>query len=186
MAMAPKSTIYKAELDVADLDRNYYAAHSLVLACHPSETVTRMMLGLAAFALNAHERLSFSRGLAETEEPDLWRRDLVGDLEQWIELGHPDERRLAKACGKSREVLVYTYSASPELWWDPAADRLSRFRNLRVFRFDPAEAKALDALVERGMSLSATIQDGELWLRDDRGGEASLRVGLVFDGAGKP
>jgi uncharacterized protein YaeQ len=183
--MAPKSTVYKAELEVADLDRQYYAAHSLVLACHPSETETRMMLGLAAFALNAHERLAFSRGLAETEEPDLWRRDLAGDLELWIELGHPDERRLARACGKSRSVVVYTYSASPELWWEPASERLWRFRNLRVYGFDPEEAKALQGLVRRGMSLSATIQDGELWLRDDEGGEARLALRAIFEGSGR-
>ncbi len=175
-AMAPNSTVYKAVLDVADLDRNYYASHALALACHPSETETRMMLALATFALNAHERLAFSRGLAETEEPDLWQKDLTGDLELWLELGHPDERRLARACGRSRAVRVYTYSASPELWWEPASRSLSRFRNLTVQAFDPAEAKALSGLVQRSMNLSATIQDGELWLRDDRGNEAHLTL----------
>jgi uncharacterized protein YaeQ len=177
--MALKSTIYKAELDVSDMDRNYYATHSLTLACHPSESETRMMIGLAAFALNAHERLAFSRGLGETEEPDLWQRDLTGELELWIELGHPDERRLSKACGRSRRVLVYTYSASPELWWGPIASRLAKFRNLSVLRFDPAETQGLGALVRRSMSLSCAIQDGELWLRDEEGGEAHLSIGIL-------
>lgn len=176
--MAPKSTIYKAELDVVDIDRNYYATHSLSLACHPSETETRMMIGLLAFALNAHERLAFSRGLAETEEPDLWQRDLSGELELWIELGHPDEKRLAKACGRSRSVLVYTYSASPELWWEPIAGRLSRFQNLGIRRLDPAETKSLGAFVQRSMSLSCTIQEGEVWLRDGER-EANLTIGRI-------
>lgn len=174
--MAPNSTVYKAVLDVADLDRNYYASHALALACHPSETETRMMLGLAVFALNAHERLAFSRGLAETEEPDLWQKDLTGDLELWLELGHPDERRLARACGRSKTVRVYTYSATPELWWEPAAKSLSRFRNLTVQAFNPTETQGLPALVQRSMDLSATIQDGELWLRDESGNEAHLTL----------
>jgi uncharacterized protein YaeQ len=174
--MALKSTIYKAELDIADMDRNYYASHSLTLARHPSESEGRMMIGLVAFALNAHERLEFSRGLGETEEPDLWQRDLTGELELWIELGHPDERRLAKACGRSRSVLVYTYSASPGLWWDPISDRLAKFRNLSVRSLDPAEAKALEAFVQRSMGLSATIQDGDFWLRDSEGREARLTI----------
>ncbi len=55
--MALKSTIYKARLDVADIDRNYYATHQLTIARHPSESEERMMIGLVAFALNAHERL---------------------------------------------------------------------------------------------------------------------------------
>jgi uncharacterized protein YaeQ len=177
--MALKSTIYKARLDIADLDRNYYAECQLTLARHPSESETRMMIGLAAFALNAHERLEFSRGLGETEAPDLWQSDMTGDLELWIELGHPDERRVAKACGRCKRVLVYTYSASPELWWDPIADGLAKWRNLSVFRLDPAETDGLSALVKRSMDLSATIQDEELWLRDGEGGEARLGVGII-------
>jgi uncharacterized protein YaeQ len=177
--MALKSTIYKAELDIADIDRGYYAAHSLTLARHPSESELRMMIGLVAFALNAHERLEFSRGLGEIEEPDLWRRDLTGELELWIELGHPDERRIAKACGRSREVLVYAYSGQDGLWWDPIAAKLGKFRNLSVKSLPPAQAKGLEALVERSMDLSATIQDGELWLRDGEGREAQLTIGTI-------
>ncbi|MDP3176764.1 MAG: YaeQ family protein [Spirochaetaceae bacterium] len=177
--MAIKSVVYKAELDVADLDRNYYAAHSFTLACHPSETETRMMIGLVAFALNAHERLAFSRGLAEPDEPDLWQRDLAGELELWIELGHPDERRLAKACGRSRAVIVYTYSASPELWWNPIAGKLSRCRNLAVHSLDPSETRSLSDLVKRSMRLSCTIQDGGVWLRDDDGQDARLGVRTI-------
>lgn len=177
--MALKSTIYKAELNVVDLDRNYYAAHELTLACHPSETEMRMMLGLCAFALNADERLEFSRGLGETEEPDLWQRDLTGELELWIELGHPDEKRLAKACGRCRQVLVYTYSSQPELWWDPIADKLAKWKNLSVRSFDALQAKSLGALARRSMDITATIQDGELWLRDEEGSEAKLGVGLL-------
>jgi uncharacterized protein YaeQ len=177
--MALKSTIFKARLDIADLDRNYYAEHQLTLARHPSESETRMMIGLVAFALNAHERLEFSRGLGETEEPDLWQRDLTGDLELWIELGHPEERRVAKACGRSKRVVVYTYSASPELWWDPIADRLAKWRNLSVFRLESAETEDLKTLVKRSMDLSATIQDGELWLRDEEGGEVRLGIASI-------
>lgn len=179
--MALKSTIYKAELDIADLDRDYYARHSLTLACHPSESETRMMTGLAAFALNAHERLAFSRGLGETEEPDLWQRDLTGELEVWIELGHPEEKRLAKACGRSHQVIVYTYSASPELWWKPISEGLSRFRNLRVQSFDSSQVKALASLVERSMDLSCTIQEGCLWMRDASGREVELGLSTLKD-----
>lgn len=177
--MALKSTIYKAELDIADMDRQYYASHGLTLACHPSETEERMMIGLAAFALNAHERLSFSRGLSETEEPDLWQRDLSGALELWIELGHPDEKRLAKACGKSRSVIVYTYSASPGLWWEPIAPRFRKTNNLSVRCLDPAQTRALSSLADRTMRLSCAIQDAEAWIRDDKGREALLNQTIL-------
>jgi uncharacterized protein YaeQ len=175
--MALKSTIYKAELNVVDLGRNYYATHRLTLARHPSESEERMMIGVVAFALNADERLEYSRGLGETEEPDLWQHSLGGDLELWVELGHPDERRLAKACGISKRVIVYTHSASPELWWNPIADRLAKWRNLELRRLDPRETAGLRGLVRRSMTITATIQDDEIWLRDENGYEAHLAVG---------
>jgi uncharacterized protein YaeQ len=61
--MATGATIFKAELQIADLDRNYYQDHALTLARHPSETDERMMVRLLAFALHAHEELSFGNGL---------------------------------------------------------------------------------------------------------------------------
>ena len=98
--MALKSTIYKAELQIADMDRHYYADHALTIARHPSETDERMMVRVAAFALFAQERLEFCKGLSDTDEPDLWQKDLTGAIETWIEVGQPDERRIAKASGR--------------------------------------------------------------------------------------
>ena len=48
--MAIKSTIFKANLQIADIDHGYYADHALTLARHPSETDERMMVRLAALA----------------------------------------------------------------------------------------------------------------------------------------
>ncbi len=97
--MALKATIFKAELQIADMDRNYYRDHSLTLARHPSETDERLMVRLLVFALHAGEALSFGRGLSAEDEPDLWERDLTGSITTWIDVGLPDERRLRKACG---------------------------------------------------------------------------------------
>ena len=49
--MALKSTIYKVNLSIADIDNSYYADHALTLARHPSETDERMMVRLVALAL---------------------------------------------------------------------------------------------------------------------------------------
>ena len=61
--MALKATIYKATVNVADLDRNQFLDASLTLARHPSETQERMMLRLLAWLKYADERLQFTRGL---------------------------------------------------------------------------------------------------------------------------
>lgn len=167
--MALKSVIYKALLQVADMDRHYYADHALNIACHPSETLERMMVRVLAFGLNAHERLEFGKGISDTDEPDLWRRDLTGAIEQWIDVGQPDERRVLKACGRSAEVLVYAYGSNAELWWKQQSGKLARARHLQVWRIATEVSEQLAQLCERTMQLQLTLQDGEIWMRSEKG-----------------
>jgi len=159
--MALKATIYKAELQVNDMDRQYYATHALTLAQHPSETVERLMVRLLAFALHADERLEFGRGLSTDDEPDLWRKSLTGEIEQWIELGQPDEQRIRKACGRALQVVVISYSGrSADVWWDKIAAGLARSKNLTVIDIPAATVQALASLADRNMQLQCLIQDG--------------------------
>ncbi len=167
--MAPNATIHKVELQVSDLDRHYYAGHNLTLAQHPSETPGRLMVRLVAFALFADERLEFGRGLSSEEEPDLWQRDYTGDIERWIDLGQPDESRIRKACGRARQVAVVSYSGgSAEIWWNRNTAALARLKNLTVIDIAPDSVEAVVGLLERGMRLTAMIQDGELQLMSER------------------
>jgi uncharacterized protein YaeQ len=164
--MALKATIYKAELQIADMDRNYYQEHGLTLARHPSETDERMMVRLLAFALHASEALTFTKGLFDTDEPDLWQKDLTGAIQLWIEVGQPDEKRLMKACGRAEKVIVYSYSATSHIWYKAIANKLERAKNLTVINI-PAEASAqLQQLATRNMQLQCTVQDGQVWLTD--------------------
>ena len=60
--MALKPTIYKATLNLVDMNRDVYATEKLTLALHPSETVVRMMVRVLAYALNYDQDLSFTKG----------------------------------------------------------------------------------------------------------------------------
>jgi uncharacterized protein YaeQ len=167
--MALKATVFKAQVQISDMDRHYYESHALTLARHPSETDERMMVRLLAFCLFADPQLSFTKGLSADDEPDLWQQDLTGAIERWIEVGHPDERRLRKACGRAREVVVINYgSRASALWREQNAAGLARLTNLRVIDLDSAQLDDLTALVERTMDLSCTIDNGHVWIRDDR------------------
>ncbi|MGB0128707.1 MAG: YaeQ family protein [Rhodocyclaceae bacterium] len=179
--MALKSTIFKAELQIADMDRHYYADHVLTLARHPSETDERMMVRLLAFALHADEALAFCKGLSDADEPDLWRKDLTGAIDLWMEVGQPDERRIAKACGRARQVAVYCYGATSGVWWNQIDTKLARFRNLAVFSLPPAHTQALAALAQRTMRLQCSIQDGHVFLTD---GTATVEIAPVTLRAG--
>lgn len=167
--MALSATIYKAELNISDMDRQYYASHALTIAQHPSENDARMMLRLLCFALYADEQLNFTKGISTDDEPDLWLKNLSDEIELWIELGQPDEKRIRKACGRAQQVVVVNYGGHAEPWWKQNAAGLDRYKNLRVFKIDDEALNSLSALAQRNMELQATIQDGEVYLTSAQG-----------------
>ena len=176
--MALKSTIFKAHLQVADIDHGYYADHALTLARHPSETDERMMVRLVALALNAHElqdlcggdgTLTFGAGLSDPDDPDAHLTDFTGRKRLWIEVGQPEEKPLIKACSQADAVRVYAYAYPADIWWKGIETRLTRLDRLQVWRLPAEQSQALEALAERSMQLQATVLDGVLTLSSDRG-----------------
>ena len=171
--MALNATIFRAALQISDMDRGYYHEHALTVARHPSETDERMMVRLLAYACHASEALAFGRGLSADDEPDLWEKDLTGAIETWIDVGQPDEKRIRKACGRATRVYIYSYGAqAPRVWWDKIGSGLEKVRNLTVIKL-PAETRDLGKLADRNMRLTCTIQDGQIWFSN---GEASITI----------
>ncbi len=172
--MALKSTVFKAELQVADMDRHHYETHALIIARHPSENDQRMMVRVLAFALYADEALAFGRGLSTEDEPALWKKDLTGAIDLWIDVGQPDEKDIRRACGRAAGVVVITYGGPvAEVWWEKNAEKLARLDNLTVLNLSVAEGTALAGMAERSMNLQAAIQDGGVLLT---GGEQAVDI----------
>ena len=174
--MALKSTVFKANLQIADIDNSYYADHALTLARHPSETDERMMVRLVALALQAHKlqsvcngdgTLTFGAGLSDPDEPDAWLRDFTGRTRLWIEVGQPEDKPLIKACSKSDEVVLYCFNHAAEVWWKGIESKLSRADKLSVWRIPTLASQALTPLARRSMQLQATIQEHVLTLGDE-------------------
>ena len=175
--MAIKSTIFKASVQIADIDHGYYADHELTLARHPSETDERMMVRLAVLALNAHwvqdlcqgdAFLSFGAGLSDPDEPDVLIKDFTGRIRVWMEVGQPEEKPLTRACSKADRVLVYPFSHAAPIWWRAIAGKLTRLDKLGVFQIPSEQSQALVQLAERSMQLQATVQEGVLTLSSTR------------------
>lgn len=170
--MAIKATIFKASLQLADIDRGLYVSQNETLARHPSETDERMMVRLLALALNLpadpdHDgALQFAKGMWDPDEPELWQKDLTGRIVHWIEVGQPDDRRLLKASGKADRVSVYSFSASTPIWWSGIASKVSRARNIEAWQLPATESQALAGLAARGMQLQLTVQDGSVYVGD--------------------
>lgn len=175
--MALKATIFKADIQIADMDRQYYQDHILTIARHPSETDERMMVRLLAFARHAHEALVFGKGLSDSEEPDIWQKDLTGAIDVWIDVGQPDDRRILKACGRSARVNIYSYSSNSAIWWNQTGSRVDRAKNLEVINLSAATSQAMSRLAQRNMQLQYTMQDGEIWVN---GNGETLQIDLTI------
>jgi len=166
--MAIKSTIYKVDLQISDMDRNYYQQHSLTLAKHPSETDERLMVRLIAFTLYANAALIFGKGLSDDEEPDLWQKDLTGVIDLWIDVGLPTERDIRKACGRSRQVVVVLYGGrAADMWWTQNSKALLKSNNLTIINLPSTQELA--SIASRNLNISCTIQDSQILVSHDAG-----------------
>jgi uncharacterized protein YaeQ len=175
--MALKATIFKADLSISDMIRNYYHDHTVTLARHPSETDERMMVRLLVWALHAHDDLLFGDKIGGTDEPDLWQRDLTGAIDLWIDLGQPDEKQVRKACGRAKQVFVYPYAGHAQtVWWNSVKASLGKLGNLSVVCLPTDAPAALARLAERTMKLQFTIQDHTAWISD---GSETVQVELT-------
>ncbi|MFY0701352.1 MAG: YaeQ family protein [Bermanella sp.] len=168
--MALTASIFKVQLHISDMDRHYYQSHTVTLAQHPSENDLRMMVRLMAFVLNAHEELSFTKGLSTQDEPDVWHKTLSDEIELWIELGQLEDKRLRQACGKAKKVIIYTYNdkqAGP--WLTQMQPHFSRQKSLEVFHINSEASEQLAKLVAKNMELQVSIQDGEVFVSSEQG-----------------
>jgi len=172
--MAIKATIFKVNLQIADMERHYYQDQARTFARHPSETNERMMVRLLVFALHAHEYLEFGQGMTADDEADLWIKDLTGSIALWIDVGLPDEKLIRKACGRAKQVILYTYGGrTADMWFAQNSSHFARLKNLTVINLPLESTRALAGLAQRTMQLQCTIQDGLVWLSD---GKQSVQV----------
>ena len=167
-----KATIFKAQIEFADLDQNFYADYSVTLARHPSETNERLLVRLLAYTLNAPPQtdrghLEFAKDLWDIDEPCIWQKDFTGSTVHWMEVGQPDEKRILRVSARSEKVSVYCYDSSAPIWWEGIATKITRARNLAVWQIPPEQSAALSVLAQRTMKLHISVQEGSIWVTDE-------------------
>ncbi|MEJ5895438.1 YaeQ family protein [Aquabacterium sp. G14] len=169
--MAIKATIYKAQLNLADMDRNVYVDTNITIARHPSEADERMMIRVLALALGwpadtSEGTIELAKDMWEPDEPALWQKNYSDEILHWVEVGQPDDKRLMKAAGRARKVSLYAFQSSTNVWWSNIATKLTRAQNLTVWQIPSEQSQALAQLAQRSMQLQITVQDGTLWVND--------------------
>lgn len=166
--MALKPTIYKFRISLSDLNRDYYDTLNLTLAQHPSETIERMMVRVLAYCINAQQNLTFTKGLSEIDEPDIWVRTYDEQTALWIEVGEPSVDRIKKAGHIAKEVKIYSFNSKSDVWW---AQVKGKFNPLKasVYKFEWEDILALAALVERTMDMSVSITGNSAYVATNLG-----------------
>jgi uncharacterized protein YaeQ len=169
--MAIKATIFKAQINLADMDRQVYADIAVTIARHPSETDERMMVRALALALgwpaNTNEgTLELAKDMWDVDEPALWHKNYSDEILHWVDVGQPDDKRVMKACGRARQVSVWAFQNSTPIWWEGMVNKVSRASNLTVWQVPTEQSQALAAMAQRSMQLQMTVQDGTVWVND--------------------
>jgi uncharacterized protein YaeQ len=165
--MALTATIYNLEVQLADTDRGVYETLTFKVAQQPSESDEHMMARVLAYCLEFTEGIAFSKGIAESEEPALFVRDLTGALRVWIDIGSPDAARLHKASKAAPRVVVYTHKDPAQLLRALDGQRIHRAEELELYALDRPLIEALVARRERRTRFELTVTERHLYVTLD-------------------
>ena len=162
--MAIKPTIYKLRIAISDFNRDYYDSVNVTVALHPSETLERMMVRIVAYCINAQENITFTQGLSNIEEPDIWVRTLDDLITLWIEVGEPAPDRIKKSSRNAPEVKVYSFNSKSDTWWKQSQAKMSQFNNVQFYQFNWQQIQMLATCVTRTMDWSLSISGDTVYI----------------------
>ncbi|TEW47870.1 YaeQ family protein [Psychromonas algicola] len=166
--MALKPTIFKMNINVSDLDNDVYETIVLTVAQHPSETTERMVTRILAYVLNNQEFLSFTTGLSEADDPDIWAKNYSDEFLLWVDVGEPAFDRIKKAARQAKVAKVYTFNTKSGVWWKQSQKDFATIK-AEVYQFEFEQIQQFAALVERTMDFSITITDGVFYIAANKG-----------------
>ncbi len=165
--MAIKPTIYKLQIAISDFNRDHYDSVNLTVALHPSETLERMMARIVAYCINAQENLTFTKGLSNVEEPDIWVKTLDDLISLWIEVGEPTPERIKKSSRLAPKVKVYSFNSKSNTWWEQSKNKVSPFKNVQFYQFNWRQTQNLASFAKRTMDWSLSISGDTVYITDE-------------------
>ena len=162
--MAIGSTVHTFAVQLADVDRGVYDDLPLRVARASSETDAFMLTRVLAYCLEFEEGIAFSEGIASTDEPAVFVRDLTGRLTAWIEVGSPDAARLHYGSKLADRTTVYTHRDPAKLLpqWD--GKPIHRADTITLHSFDPGFIEAASAALERRNAMTLSVTERQLYL----------------------
>jgi uncharacterized protein YaeQ len=162
--MALPSKVYKASIQLSDVDRGVYETLQATVAQHPSETEERLVARLLAYAIFHEPELTFTKGISATDEPDLWVKRANDRVRLWVEVGLPEPDRIIKASRHSERVALLACGRTIAIWDQQQLPKLEKLANLTVISLDQSLITSLATWLERSITWSVTITEGTLYL----------------------
>lgn len=168
--MALKPTIFKINVNRSDLNNDVYDSLNLTVAQHPSENLERMMARVVALCLHSQQEfITFTKGLSNVDEPDIWAKSLSDEFLLWLDMGEPSFDRIKKASRVAKEVSVYSFNSKSDVWWKQSESDFSALKNVTVMQFQFEQIQQLATLAKRTMELSITISGESSYIATDLG-----------------
>lgn len=96
---------YSFSIELNHVDRNCYEKIKFKLGKHPEETFTMLRSKVLFFLHCYSENLEFSEGLFSPEFPTFFRRDVVGNLLTWGQVGRIEKKKLRLALSDRVDFL---------------------------------------------------------------------------------
>ena len=166
--LALTSTLFRIQLELADIDRSVYESIELRVACHPSESHERLVVRVLARALAHEDGLDFGRGLSHSDDPALFTPSPRGggDIATWIDVGAPTAERLHRASKKADRVIVFTEKQAVVLAKEWSSRSIHGAEHIQVVQLPAALIGGLAARLDRKRCWYRTVQEGQLGVVD--------------------
>ena len=165
--MALPSTIYRASIQLSNIDRGVYESLQATVAKHPSETDERFVARLLAWAIFHEPELTFTKGICATDEPDIWVTGPDGRVRFWVEVGLPEADRIVKASRHAERVALLACGRALSSWSQQHLPKVAGCSNLTVVSLDQAFINTLASRLERSITWAMTITEGMVYLEAD-------------------
>lgn len=164
---------YSFNVSLNDSSRGLYTSFRVKTARHPNESLEHLYARVIALGHSYEPGLEFSQGLFEEKEPTIWKRDLLGQPEIWIQLGVPDRKKLERVLKAHPHAIIRIYFWEPEqldaFCW---MLRGSRTNWVEQIQFYSIEERLLSDLAQNEKSSSSwnmTFMDSTLYLSTENG-----------------
>lgn len=99
---------YSFNLELTNTDAGVYAKWRIKTPRHPDESIEFLNARICALLHVFEDGVSFSHGMFNPDEPAIWKKDAIGQVLVWADVGCPEKKKLQHAIRTSRQQKTST------------------------------------------------------------------------------